>query len=176
MRRARLEVTTATRGDGCSLRLRLHDDGEEEWTTVMRSRAGRAREEKAVAGVRQGLRQRMAGVAGRRWREQQQQGWISRKGCRRQGWRLWEGGCDSGLQRQQGGGGREERGGTEVPMDEEGEEDRVEGVRLLRQERWKGRWQWQSDESCGSRRGRRLWRQREERPVVVVAESKGGSG
>ncbi|RWV86750.1 hypothetical protein GW17_00051318, partial [Ensete ventricosum] len=35
-----------------------------------------------------------------------------------------------------GGGGREERGGIEVPTADEGEEeDRAEGVRLLRQER-----------------------------------------
>ncbi|RRT56251.1 hypothetical protein B296_00035439 [Ensete ventricosum] len=38
------------------------------------------------------------------------------------------------------------------------------------------RGQQQSDEGCGSGRGRRLWRQREERLAVVAAESKGGSG
>ncbi|RZR71686.1 hypothetical protein BHM03_00006358 [Ensete ventricosum] len=40
MRRARLEVTAAAREDSCSLRLRLHD-GEKEWVTVTRLRAGR---------------------------------------------------------------------------------------------------------------------------------------
>ncbi|RRT81667.1 hypothetical protein B296_00000084 [Ensete ventricosum] len=42
-------------------------------------KAAAAREEKEAAGVRQGLRQWMAGVAGQRWREQQQRCWICRK-------------------------------------------------------------------------------------------------
>ncbi|RRT46221.1 hypothetical protein B296_00049084 [Ensete ventricosum] len=41
-------------------------------------KAAAAREEKEAAGVRQGLRQWMAGVAGRRWREQQQRCWMAR--------------------------------------------------------------------------------------------------
>ncbi|RWW49565.1 hypothetical protein BHE74_00044238 [Ensete ventricosum] len=47
------------------------------------------------------------------------------------------------------------------------------GLQLAEEE---GRGQRQYGEGCGSGRGRRLWRQREERPTVVTAESKGGSG
>ncbi|RWW43469.1 hypothetical protein BHE74_00050880, partial [Ensete ventricosum] len=68
MRRARLEATTAARGDGCSLRLRLHD-GEEKWATVTRLRAGRQQ--------RQGKRrQRGSGEGcGSGW-----QGWLGNAG------------------------------------------------------------------------------------------------
>ncbi|RRT47364.1 hypothetical protein B296_00031463 [Ensete ventricosum] len=66
MRRARLEATAATRGDGYSLRLRLPYNGEEEWATVMRLRAGRKQ--------RQGKKRRRRGSykgCGSGW-----QGWL----------------------------------------------------------------------------------------------------
>ncbi|RZS18022.1 hypothetical protein BHM03_00050275 [Ensete ventricosum] len=71
MRRARLEATTTAWEDGCSLR---SHDGEEEWATVMRLRAGRQqrqgkrrRPRSAVIGDRSSQRQAARATRSRGW-------------------------------------------------------------------------------------------------------------
>ncbi|RZS14392.1 hypothetical protein BHM03_00046063 [Ensete ventricosum] len=111
MRRARLEATVAASGDGCSLRLRLHD-GEEKWATVTRLRAGRQQ--------RQGKRRRQRGFdkgSGGGWqglRLAEEEGGGQRQsseGCgsgRAEGsdrWRQWQGGETAMRAGSRGGGG-----------------------------------------------------------------------
>ncbi|RWW36639.1 hypothetical protein BHE74_00058317, partial [Ensete ventricosum] len=132
------EEWQAAANDGWQRRqVRSREEGEKQGSMVMKRRGGTA-----VAN----------GGRGNRGRGQRRREPVGGDG---------EEVTFSGLQqqRQQGGDGREERGGTEVPaVDEGGEEDRAEGVRLLRHERRKGRGQWL----------------RRRRPVAGAGEEEGG--
>ncbi|RWV81122.1 hypothetical protein GW17_00057487 [Ensete ventricosum] len=153
MRRARLEETTAARGDGCNLRLRLYDDGEEEWATVTRLRVGRQQ--------RQGKRRRQRGSGRGGWAALEGAATVALDGegsgsGRATGfsrWQQWQGGETTMRAGSRGGGGL--RG-------EDGEDNSNKG-------REGGRGQRRVAAVAGDR-SRRVW------PAVVAAESKGGSG